>query len=196
MNDEGIEISRSAAYCPEQNGIAERADRTLLESAREILKNSGLPMRSWAEAISSAANVLNLFISPQSDTQTPSEIVIGQKPRVYHLRVFRCLAWTHVPDQIRNKHSLKAEKGILIGCLKRNQYMVWLIIRNIVIITRHVRIYEDQFPARMWMNDNEGFKEIHATQPNLIRTTQIIPNPAPPLPSLETQNQPSFFLTL
>ena len=109
-----------------------------------------------------------------------------------HLGVFGCLAWTHVPDQFRSKLSGKFEKGILIGCLKRNQYKMWLIIRKIAIITRHARIYEDQLPARMWTDDDGGLEKKAGTQPSPIRTIQIIPGPAPPLPSLETQIKPSF----
>lgn len=60
-----------------------------------------------------------------------------------------------MPDKLRSKLGDKAEDGIIVGCLKRNQYKIWLIQRKIAIITRHFRIYEDQFPARTWSNDDD-----------------------------------------
>ena len=88
LEEQVIEVSRSAAYCPEQNGISERANRTLVESARAMLEYGGLPNSFWAEAICVAANLRNRFISPRSQTQTPYEMITGDKPRMDHLRVF------------------------------------------------------------------------------------------------------------
>ena len=150
-------------------------------------------MRFWAEAISAAANFYNLFISPQSDNQTSLEVAGGQKPRVDHLRFLGCLAWAHVSDNIRNKLSGKAEKSILIRCVKRTHYKVWLIIRKIAIIIRHIRIYEDPFPARMWTGGNERLEYLDETQPGPIQTTQNNPRSDSSSPIIRDANSVIIF---
>lgn len=61
LDEQGIEWEYSAPYTPQQNGVAERLNRTLLETARTILQHSGLTDRFWAEAVSTAAELGNVI---------------------------------------------------------------------------------------------------------------------------------------
>ena len=76
-------------YSPQQNGTSERLNRTLLDKARSILQDSGLPKSLWGEASLAAAYLLNR--SPTSaleEKKTPFEMWYGRKPEVDQLRVF------------------------------------------------------------------------------------------------------------
>lgn len=110
----GIEHQPSVAYTPEQNGAAERLNRTLLEKVRAMLQDSGLPQSLWAEAMATANFVRN--ISPISGaTQTPYELFYGERPDASYLRVFGSTAYVHVPKQKRNKLDPVSRKGVFVG---------------------------------------------------------------------------------
>lgn len=112
----GIQISRSAPYTPEQNGKSERANRTIVESARTMLHAKNLPKFLWAEAINTAVYLQNRVVSRTSSTEkTPFEIWHGVKPSVQHLRIFGATAYAHVPKQFRHKLDAKSRKMILVG---------------------------------------------------------------------------------
>ena len=66
LESQGIEQRRLPPYSPEQNGMAERTNRTLVECARSMLLHSKLRMQFWAEAISFAADIRNRFVSQGS----------------------------------------------------------------------------------------------------------------------------------
>lgn len=95
---------------PEQNGIAERTDRTIMECARAMLSHSGLPSCFWAEAVQKASEIRNRFFCPVSSTTTTYQVMTGVKPRVDHFRTFGCLAWMHVAKEKRKKLDWKSEK--------------------------------------------------------------------------------------
>ena len=83
-------------HSPQQNGVAERMNRTLMESARSMLTHEGLPDRYWAEAVATAAYVRNR--TPTTTVKTPYEMWYGKRPNIQHLRLFGCIAYAHVPD--------------------------------------------------------------------------------------------------
>jgi len=78
----------TTTYTPQQNGIAERKNRTLIEAARCLLIQSGLSPSFWAEAISTANYVKNRCISRSTDGSTPYELWNGRLPVVKHLKTF------------------------------------------------------------------------------------------------------------
>jgi len=65
VKDEGINHQWSSAYVPQQNGRAEREMRTIVESARSMLKTRNLPNVLWAEAVTTAVYVLNRTVTRQ-----------------------------------------------------------------------------------------------------------------------------------
>ena len=79
---------------PEQNGVAERMNRTLVESVRSMLSGAGasLPHKFWAEAVSTAVYLQNRSPTKAVDGMTPFETWKKKRPSVSHLRVFGCKA--------------------------------------------------------------------------------------------------------
>ncbi|MCO5609511.1 hypothetical protein L7F22_063739 [Adiantum nelumboides] len=102
-------------YTPQQNGVAERKNRSLMEMARCMLKAKSLPHKLWMEAIACAAHVLNRCPTRALKTITPYESWYDRKPSVSYLRVFGCLAYAHIPQQLRGKLDDKAVKCIFVG---------------------------------------------------------------------------------
>jgi len=110
LKSRGIRHELTVPYTPEQNGVAERLNRTLVEAARSMMSHSGLSNAYWAEAVATAAYLRNRSVTTATD-KTPYERWYGRKPDLSNLRVFGCIAYAHVPDVMRHKLDKKAEKA-------------------------------------------------------------------------------------
>ncbi|GJT72080.1 putative ribonuclease H-like domain-containing protein [Tanacetum coccineum] len=75
---------------PQQNGVAERKNRTLIEAARTMLADSLLPIQFWAEAVNTACYVLNRVLVTKPQMKTPYEILMGRSPNISFMRPFGC----------------------------------------------------------------------------------------------------------
>ena len=100
LEENGIIHETSAPRTPQQNGVAERMNQTLLGGARAMLHHAGMTTGFWSEAIHVAAHVLNRAPRSGLNWKTPYELLFGRKPEVSHLRVFGCRAWV-IDDQAK-----------------------------------------------------------------------------------------------
>ena len=114
LKSEGIRHKCTIPKTPEQNGVAERLNRTLVESSFSMLLDAKLPQTFWAEAVTTATCPRNQCPTRAVDGKTPYEAWHGEKPRVKVLRVFGC-AYAHIPKDEHGKLNSKAKKGILVG---------------------------------------------------------------------------------
>ena len=89
----GIKQHLTAPYTPQQNGVVERRNRTLMEMARSILKHMHMPNHLWGEATRHATYLLNRIATRALKDQTPYEVFRGRKPNINHLRIFGCIAY-------------------------------------------------------------------------------------------------------
>ena len=112
---EGVRHELTIPKTPEQNGVAERMNRTLVEATRAMLVGANLPHRFWAEALSTATYLRNRSPTKAVCGKTPYEAWTGEKPRVDGLRVFGCQAFAHVPKDERKKLDSKSRKCVLLG---------------------------------------------------------------------------------
>lgn len=112
--EEGIWFETTVGYCPQQNGISERMNRTLGEAALTLLCDSQLPRNHWAEAVASAAYSLNRVISKGSN-RSPVQMFCGDKPDWDKLRQFGSEVYVHVPEKKRDKLQPKAIKMKFVG---------------------------------------------------------------------------------
>ena len=111
----GIARQKTTPYTPQQNGVAERMNRSLMEKARSMLSGAGHGQELWALAVDIACYLKNISPTSALVDKTPYEVWYGQKPYVAHLRVFGCEAFMHVPKEKRSKLDNKAEKCIFVG---------------------------------------------------------------------------------
>ncbi|GJX41399.1 putative ribonuclease H-like domain-containing protein [Tanacetum coccineum] len=111
----GLKREYSVARTPQQNRVAERKNRTLLEAARTMLADSKLPTTFWTEAINTTCYVQNrvLVIKPQN--KTPYELFLGRKPALSFIRPFGCLVTILNNIDHLGKFDGKADEGFFIG---------------------------------------------------------------------------------
>ena len=113
--EQGIRRFLTATYIPQQNGVAERKKRTILDMVRSMLKSKRMPKEFWAKAVQCAIYVQNRRPHAKLDDQIPQEAWSGQKPTISHLKVFSSVAYAHIPDQRRTKLEDKSKRYIFIG---------------------------------------------------------------------------------
>jgi hypothetical protein len=100
LRQQGIVQEQSAVYTPQQNGVAEQFNRSVLERMRSMLADSELSQRFWAEAAHTAAYLRNRTTQRQQQ-RTPFELFWGKKPNIQHLRVWGSSAFVRVPPALR-----------------------------------------------------------------------------------------------
>lgn len=111
----GIIHQKTNPYSPEQNGLCERMNRTLIEKARCLLFDAGLDKEFWAEAINTAVYLQNRIVKSGLNHCTPFELWTGSKPNLSHLRIFGSTVMKHIPKEKRHKWDKKSEQTILVG---------------------------------------------------------------------------------
>lgn len=117
---EGIQAQFTAGYSPQQNGVAERRNRHLIEMARCMLLDAGMEKCYWPEAVNTAAYLQNVLPTTAVD-RTPFELWFGKKPDLSILRVFGCKAEVHVPKEKRTKLSNKSKSLIFVGYSQKHK---------------------------------------------------------------------------
>jgi transposase InsO family protein len=110
-----ITRQKTTPYTPQQKGVAERMNVTLIEKARCMLSGVRLGKEFWAEAMGTACYLVNKSPSSTLDDKTPQEVWVGKKPSLTHLMVFGCEAYVHVPKENMSKLDKKVENCIFIG---------------------------------------------------------------------------------
>jgi hypothetical protein len=112
--ENGIRHLFTMPYKPQQNGIAERRNRTLMEMTRSMMAYANLPIHLWGEALSTAAYILNR-IKTKSKSLTPYEYWSGLKPHFDHFKVWGCKAHVLIPKPLRDKLQSKTWECWFIG---------------------------------------------------------------------------------
>jgi hypothetical protein len=112
--DEGVQCHYTMPYCPQQNGIVERCNQTIVGMARALLKQRGMPAVFWGEAVVTAVYILNHSPTKALNGRTSYEAWHGRKPAVSHLQVFGCLAFTKELGHI-DKLDDRSTLGVFIG---------------------------------------------------------------------------------
>ncbi|GJT70857.1 putative ribonuclease H-like domain-containing protein [Tanacetum coccineum] len=111
----GIKREFSVARTPQQNGVAERKNRTLIEAARTMLADSKLPTTFWAEAVNTACYVQNKVLVIKPHNKTPYELFLGRKPALSFMRPFRCpITILNTIDHL-GKFDGKADEVFFVG---------------------------------------------------------------------------------
>lgn len=139
----GIQHQLTCVYTPQQNGVAERANRTIVKKAKCMLFDSDLEIAFWVEACATAAHVMNRTPRVRLQQRTPIEMWCGKKPDVSNLRIFGSKVMVHVPKEKRRKWSPKAQEMIFIGYdNQRKGYRCYSRETKQVTVSRDVNFYE------------------------------------------------------
>jgi transposase InsO family protein len=115
LEDEGIKHEFSSPYTPQQNGVVERKNRTLLDMARTMLDDYNSSDRFWAEAINTACYAINRLYLHRILKKTSYELLTGKKPNVSYFRVFGSKCFILGKRGRKSKFAPKAVEGFLLG---------------------------------------------------------------------------------
>ena len=121
LKESGIVHQTTVPYNPAQNGVAERMNRTLLETSRSMMAHSKVPFEFWAEAMNTAVYLRNRSPTTALKGEAPFEKLFNRKPDVSNLRVFGCKSFMHIPDHQRTKLQRKSRMCIFIGIPRRDK---------------------------------------------------------------------------
>lgn len=160
LKKSGIQHQLTATYSPQQNGKAERLNRSLVEKATCLLIDSNLEKCFWAEAISTASYLINRTPCKGLTRTTPEEVWTKTKPNLSHLRTFGCMAMIQIPKQKRRKFSPKSKKCVFIGyCENTKAYRFYDQIQKKVVVSRDIVFIENEFSPEVNSNkkDNDFF---------------------------------------
>ncbi|GJW97967.1 putative ribonuclease H-like domain-containing protein [Tanacetum coccineum] len=143
--EKGIKREYSVARTPQQNGVAERKNRTLIEAARTMLADSKLPTTFWAEAVSTACYVQNRVLVVKPHNKTPYELFRGIKPAIGFMKPFGChVTILNTLDKL-GKFDGKSDEGFFVGySLSSKAFRVYNIRTRKVQENLHVGFLENK----------------------------------------------------
>ncbi|GJY13293.1 putative ribonuclease H-like domain-containing protein [Tanacetum coccineum] len=141
----GIKREYSNARTPQQNGVAERKNKTLIEAARTMLADSFLPNTFWAEAVSTACYVLNRVLVTKPQNKTPYELITGKIPIISYIRPFGChVTILNTIDHL-GKFDGKSDEGFLVGySLQSKAFRVYNLETKRVEENLHITFLENK----------------------------------------------------
>ncbi|GJW02066.1 putative ribonuclease H-like domain-containing protein [Tanacetum coccineum] len=144
-DDFRIKREYSNARTPQQNGVAERKNKTLIEAARTMLAGSFLPNTFWAEAVSTACYVLNRVLVTKPHNKTPYELITGKQPIISYIRPFGChVTILNTLDHL-GKFEEKADEGFSVGySLSSKAFRVYNLETKRLEENLHVKILENK----------------------------------------------------
>jgi transposase InsO family protein len=172
--DHGIQRQHTVRNRPQQNGVAERANRTIEEGVISMLYESGMPSSFWGEAMASFIHVSNRVTTSSLQGSTPYEAFYGSKPDLSHLRVWGCTAYVLIQKDKRPLGSLGAHMGkcIFIGYVQG--YKGWKFYNP---QTKQTLISERaDFDERYFMHQRHSTPQLPPPRPE-----SLLESPSPPV---------------
>ncbi|GJR62252.1 putative ribonuclease H-like domain-containing protein [Tanacetum coccineum] len=141
----GIKREYNNARTLQQNGVAERKNRTLIEAARTMLADSFLPNTFWAKAVSTACYVLNRVLVTKPHNKTPYELLTGKLPIISYIRPFGChVTILNTIDHL-GKFARKSDEGFLVGySLQSKAFRVYNLETKRVEENLHITFLENK----------------------------------------------------
>jgi len=145
LRSEGISHQLSVEYTPQQNGVAERKNRTLVEMARCMMLQGNLPQSLWAEAVNAATYIRNRCATKSLNGETPFEAWSKRTPYVGFFRIIGSKAIVLNKAQGKGKFQPKGDEYVLVGYSEESKaYRLWKPGTRTVIKARDVRFFENQ----------------------------------------------------
>ena len=160
MKAQGVRHQTTVPYTPQQNGVAERWNRTLLETARSLIHGAGpnVPQSLWGEAVAAATLIRNCCPTKGGSTlKTPHESFYGLTPDVSHFRTWGCRTTVLLESHERSKFGSKILDGILVGYSQNQKgYRIYQPKTHKLLVARNVRFLETEFLQPVASEENES----------------------------------------
>jgi transposase InsO family protein len=150
MNSKGILHQTTCPYSPQQNGVAERKNRHILEVTRSLLIDGNVPSHLWGEAVNSAVYLINRTPSNVLNFRRPLDVLSDHcvLPSIVHLlpRVFGCVIYVHLHPHQRTKFEERAVKCVFVGYGSTQKgYLAYHPTSKKFYISMDVTFHEDNF---------------------------------------------------
>ncbi|XP_037930157.1 uncharacterized protein LOC119664864 [Teleopsis dalmanni] len=168
----GIQRRLTAPYTPEQNGIAERKNRTLVEMARCMMKQAEVRPNFWAEALNTACYIRNRCPTKALNDVVPHKLWTGKMPTIVHFQVFGSKAYVLKKDKTRDKFDSKSEPYMFVGYSNEAKaYRLWSPTKRNITISRDVVFKPSVNPKIVENTDTRAENSIRRRgRPRFIRT--------------------------
>ncbi|KAJ9557079.1 hypothetical protein OSB04_011693 [Centaurea solstitialis] len=161
LDSKGISQNFSSVRTPQQNGVAERRNRTLIEAARSMLIEARLPLQFWAEAVNTACYTQNRLLIVTRFKKTAYELFRGRKPNISYFHIFGCNCYIKNDRDNLRKFDAKADDGFLVGYSTVSKaYRVFNKRRQTLEETIHVKFDEiDPFSSAPSFTDSDDIDQ-------------------------------------
>ncbi|GAU32260.1 hypothetical protein TSUD_53880 [Trifolium subterraneum] len=141
----GIKRQLTASYTPHQNGVSERKNQTIMNMVRCMNSEKNVPKNLWPEAVNWAVHILNRCPTFAVKDMTPQEAWSGSKPSVSHFKVFGCIAYVHIPDNLRKKIDEKSTVCIHLGISEESKaFKLYDPVKEKIVISKDVKFDENK----------------------------------------------------
>lgn len=152
--EEGVVRHRTCTYTPQQNGVAERLNRSIMNKVRSMLSESGLDQKFWAEAASTSVYVINRLPSSAIEFKIPEQMWTSALPDLSRLRRFGCVVYVHSDE---GKLNPRSKRGIFTGYPDGVKgFRVWLLDEEKCVISRNLIFREELMYKDINKNEISG----------------------------------------
>ncbi|GJS60511.1 putative RNA-directed DNA polymerase [Tanacetum coccineum] len=150
----GIIHQTLCSYTPQQNGIVDRKHRHLLNVARSLFFQGGIPLNMLSECVLTATYLINILPTSVLNGKSLYDLVYNKPPSLKHLRSFGYLAYATILNS-HDKFGSRSEKCVLVGYLNsKKRYKLWSLDNKQVIYSKDVKFFEDIFTFKQ--NNSTG----------------------------------------
>ncbi|KAK3029811.1 hypothetical protein RJ639_038253 [Escallonia herrerae] len=177
-SNNGIRLIRTVKRTPQENGLAERMNRTIMERARCTRIHADLPLQFWAAAVDTAVYLINKSLASALNGGIPEEEWSGKPVNYSFLRVFGCIAYAHIDKEERKKLDSKSQKCVFIRYGgDEYSYRLWDYEHNKIIKSRNVifnesRLYKHRLQEHGIEKDNREYMELDEPEDGQVPRTE------------------------
>jgi hypothetical protein len=180
--DVGIKRKLTTPYNPQQNGVVERKNRTIMEAMKTMIHNQYLPMCLWAEVAIKVIYVQKRLSHSALGSKTLEDMFTEKKLEVSHLKIFGCPIFIHIPKEKRNKLEPSGKKGIFVGyCEVSKASKIYILGHRHIEINRDVTFDEDSALKKLRKCQLEEVYEEEPIIPRVAESVREVPRAAEPV---------------